>query len=189
MIQLAPLMASMACLFKISTSSARSSDFADGARTSTRSLRHGGPSIDAITKLEGCIPALQIPRLVLMLKGMLESSCGLQLLLTQLEDSLGFRASIDFAAADGNPVLIEALTCAQNSATPQRPPAPVARAAPPIMDIIGMIGGVAGVSLELPDLSAMGLISAGGDVTRRSVGEAGRRQPEDRGESLGLRST
>jgi len=169
MIQLAPLMASMACLFKILDVISKIKDFADGAKDlDPIKLGTAVPKlVDAITKLEGCIPALQIPRLVLMLKGMLELVLRfLSCFLTQLESLLEFRASIDFAAADGNPVLIEALTCAQNSAdAAETNLLKSLEPLKPIMDIIGMIGGVAGVSLELPDLSAMSSMSAGGDVS------------------------
>jgi len=168
MVQLAPLLASMACLFKILDVISKIKDFAEGAKDlDVTKLGAAVPKlIDAITKLEGCIPALQIPRLVLMLKGMLQLVVRfLSCFLTQLDSLIQFRASLDFAAADGNPVLKEALTCAQNNAdAAQANLLKSLEPLKPLMDVVGMVGGVAGVSLDLPDLSSMSA-PAGGDLT------------------------
>ena len=166
LVQIAPLLASTACLFKILDVISKIKDFADGAKDlDIVKLGTAVPKlIDAITKLEGCIPALQIPRLVLMVSGILKLVIRfLSCFINQLESIIEFRASLDFAAADGNPVLKEALTCAQNSAdAAQENLLKSIGPLKPVLDIVGMVGGLAGLSLELPDTASL---SAGGDVT------------------------
>src|SRR5262245_49188877 len=115
MIQLAPLLASMACLFKILEVLGKIKDFAEATKNlDVQKLTETVPKlVDAVVKLEGCIPPLQLPRLALMLKGMLQLVINfLSCFLTQLNSLIEFRASLDFDAAEGNPILKESLMCA-----------------------------------------------------------------------------
>jgi len=164
MLQLAPLMASMACLFKIFNVFVALKDFAEGAKDPVNKLPGAVPGlIDAIVELEGCIPPLQLPKLAIMLKGILELVLRfLSCFLSNLNNLIDFKASLDFDGAAGNPVLTEALGCAGASVdAAQVNLLKSLDPLKPIMKIAGMVGGVAGIPLELPDFGA---ISAGGDV-------------------------
>jgi hypothetical protein len=171
MIQLAPLLASMACLFKILDVISKLKDFATATTdlpNVSKVLEAVPKLVDSIAKLEGCIPPLQLPRLALMLKGMLQLVISfLSCFLTQLDSLIEFRASLDFAAADGNPVLRESLMCADaNVDAAQVNLLKSLEPLVPLMDVVGMVGGVAGIPVDIPDFAAM---SAGGDV-HESIG-------------------
>src|SRR5215470_10419080 len=117
LIQLAPLLASMTCFFKVLNVIMKLKDFAEAAKN-VQKLPDAVPSlVGAIDELQGCIPPLQLPRLALMLKGMLQLVINfLSCFLAQLNSLLEFRASLDFDSAQGNTVLTESLTCAKNGA-------------------------------------------------------------------------
>ncbi len=164
LLQLAPLLASLTCLFKILNVIAALKDFVQ--KGAVLGL------VDAIDKLTECIPPLQLPRLAIMLKGMLELVLRfLGCFLTQVDSLLEFRASLQ-VSADGNPVLREALACAEHSADAAQ--ANLLKSLgplKPVMDIVGMVAGVAGIPLQIPDFASM---STGTDLrqTTASVKQA-----------------
>ena len=165
LIQLAPLLASMTCLFKILDVMAKLQDFANAATDPLKNLPGAVPAlVNSIGELTKCMPPFQIPQLFIMLKTMLQLVLRfLSCFLSQLDNILEFRASIDFDAADGNPVLRESLTCAKNSAdAAQANLFKSLEPLMPVMNIVGMVAGIAKISLTIPDFAAM---SAGGDVT------------------------
>lgn len=168
LVQLAPLLASLTCLFKILNVIAALKDFAQGATDPLNKLPGAVPGlVGAIDKLFECIPPLQLPRLALMLKGMLELVLRfLGCFLAQIDSLLEFRGSLQ-VSADGNPVLQEALACAERSvdaaqANLLKSLGPLK----PVMDIVGMVADVAGISLEIPDFAGM---SAATDL-RQTIG-------------------
>jgi hypothetical protein len=165
MIQLAPLLASMACLFKILEVIGKMKDFAEATKNldGPKLLETVPKLVDAITQLEGCIPPLQLPRLALMLKGMLQLVIGfLSCFLGQLDSLIQFRASINLDSAEGNPVLRESLMCAGASVdAAQVNLLKSLQPLVPVMSVVGMVGGVAGIPVKLPDFTGM---SAGGDA-------------------------
>lgn len=165
MIQLAPLLASMACLFKILDVISKIKDFATAVPDVAKLAQSVPKLVDAIGELEGCIPPLQLPRLALMLKGMLQLVISfLSCFLTQLDSLIEFRASLDFAAAEGNPILTESLMCANaNVDAAQVNLLKSLEPLVPLMDVVGMVSGVAGIPVEIPDFGGMAA-SAGGDV-------------------------
>jgi hypothetical protein len=168
MIQLAPLLASMACLFKILNVISKISDFANAFPNMSNAVKAASDLVKAIDELKGCIPAFAVPQLMVMLKMMLQLVLQfLSCFLSQLHSILEFRGSLDFAAAEGNPVLTEALTCAGNSAdAAQVNLLKALEPLMPVMNITGMVGGIVGIPVEIPDFAAM---SAGGDVNE-SIG-------------------
>ena len=109
LLQLAPLLASMACIFKILKAITA---LADGIQDPAKI-----PSIPgAITDLAKCIPLPGI-ELYLMIKGILSLLVRfLSCFIGDLESIVKFQATIDLTAADGNPVLHGWLICAQNNA-------------------------------------------------------------------------
>lgn len=166
LIQLAPLLASMTCLFKILDVLAKLQDFANAAKTPPfKDLPGAVPAlVNAIGELSKCMPPLQPLQLAFMVKTMLQLVLRfLSCFLTQIDSLLQFRVSLDFDAADGNPVLRESLTCAKNSADAAQTNLfkslePLA----PVMNIVGMVAGIAKIPLTVPNFASM---SAGGDVS------------------------
>jgi hypothetical protein len=164
MIQLAPLLASMTCLFKILDVMAKLQDFANAAPDPKKLPGAAVDLATAIGDLSKCMPPLQIPQMAIMLKTMLQLVLRfLSCFLSQLDNLLEFRASLDFGAADGNPVLRESLTCARNSAdAAQANLMKSLEPLMPVMNIVGMVAGIAGIPLAIPNFASM---SAGADVT------------------------
>jgi hypothetical protein len=167
LLQLAPLLASMACLFKILNVITKIEEFATAATKlpDVSKILEAVPNlVGAIDDLKGCIPPFQIPQVFIMVKMMIQLVLRfLSCFLTQLDSLLEFRASIDLDSAEGNPVLREALTCAQNSADAAQANLlkslePLA----PVMKIVGLLAGIVGLPLEIPNFASM---SAGADVT------------------------
>jgi len=173
LLQLAPLLASMTCFFKVLNVITKIKEFAEAAKDPPKLPGAAPAVIDAIVDLEGCIPPLQLPRLALMLKGMLQLVISfLSCFLSQLSSLIEFRASLDFDGAAGNPILTESLTCAKNGAdAAQVNLLKALEPLVPIMSIVGSVGGTAGFPVKIPDFAAM---SKGGDIQQsiQSVNDA-----------------
>lgn len=157
LIQLGPLFASMACLFKILDVISKIKDVATAAPNPVSVMEAVPKLIQSITKLEACIPALQIPNLLAMLKHILLLIINILLcFLSQIDSILKFKLSLNFDAAQDNPALLETLTCANNSADAAMKNAMSSlQPLQALMMVIGIIGGLIGQSLELPDFSAI----------------------------------
>lgn len=164
LIQLAPLLASMTCLFKIMDVMAKLLDFATAAKEPPKIPGAAPALITALNELMKCVPPLQIPQMAIMLKTMLQLVFRfLSCFLSQIDSLLEFRASIDLGSADGNPVLRESLLCAKNSAdAAQVNLLKSLEPLMPVMNIVGMVAGIAGIPLTITDFASM---SAGGDVS------------------------
>ena len=119
LLQLTPLVASMACLLKLL-------NFVGKIRTSLNAatdppfnkLPEAAKGVlEAVAELQPCIPIFVPGQLVIMLKGILQPVVNvLSCFINQLESLLKFEASIDLNAADGNPALTVALECARGNA-------------------------------------------------------------------------
>jgi hypothetical protein len=161
LVQLAPLLASMACLFKILNVILKLKDFAEGATDPLNKLPKAVPGLlEAIGELTECIPPMQIPQLVIMIKGMLQLVVSfLNCFIEQLESIINFQAQIDFKVAEGNPLLIAELKCAKQNAQVSMDNLMLSlQPLEPIFKTLTMVAGIAQVPLKLPDLSK---ISAG----------------------------
>jgi hypothetical protein len=163
LLQLAPLLASMTCLFKIIDVLAKVQEFAkvvtDPPKIPDAIVGLG----TAMGELAKCMPPLQLPMMAIMLKNMLQLVLRfLGCFLEQMDSLLQFRASLDLGSAEGNPVLRESLTCAANSADAAQANL-LKSLAPlmPVMNIVGTVAGAAGIPLTIPNFATM---SAGGDV-------------------------
>jgi hypothetical protein len=169
LIQLGPLFASLACLFKILNVIAKLKDFVDAAKPPFAKLPGTIPAlIGAITDLEKCIPPLQIPNLLCMLKAILLLILNfLACVLEQIHSILKFRATIDLSSASDNPDLLESLTCAQNSADAAMGNMMLSlKPIAPLMLVVKMIADIAMPSLKIPDLAS---ISAEGSDVEKTV--------------------
>ena len=164
LIQLAPLLASMACLFKVLDVLSTLHEFAKVVPDLSKMPKAVDELGAAMGELTKCMPPLHVPTMRLMLKTMLQLVLRfLSCFLTQMNTLLEFRASLDIDAAEGNPVLRESLTCARNSAdAAQTNLLKSLEPLMPVMNIVGVVAGFAGVPLTLPNFTAM---SAGADVS------------------------
>jgi hypothetical protein len=169
LLQLGPLFGSMACLFKILNVISKLKDFVDAAKPPFPKLPGTIPAlIGAITDLETCIPALQIPNLLKMLKAILLLILNyLACVLEQIHSILKFRATIDLSSASGNPALLESLTCAQANADAAMGNVMLSlKPIAPLMLVVKMIASIAMPSLQIPDLAS---ISAEGSDVEKTV--------------------
>jgi hypothetical protein len=136
LLQLAPLLASMACIFKILKAITA---LADGIQDPSKI-----PSIPGvITDLGKCIPVPGI-QFYLMIKGILSLVV------------LKFQATIDLSAADGNPVLRDTLICAQNNAQTSMDNMMLSlQPLEPILKVATMLIGMTPLGIKLPDVSTL----------------------------------
>jgi hypothetical protein len=156
LLQLAPLLASMACIFKILKAITA---LADGIQDPKKI-----PSIPgAITDLAKCIPVPGI-EFYLMIKGILSLVVRfLSCFIDSLESILKFQATIDLSAADGNPVLRDTLICAQNSAKASMDNMMLSlQPLEPVLKVATMLIGMTPLGIKLPDIST---VSASADTT------------------------
>src|ERR1039458_9589603 len=102
--------------------------------------------LDTIAQLETCIPPLQIPNIIIMIKHILLLILGfIECVLEQIDSVLKFKLTLDFDAAQGNPALTKALTCASRSADAAL--GNTMSALQPLqflMTIVSMLAGIAG---------------------------------------------
>jgi hypothetical protein len=156
MLQLAPLLASMACIFKILKAVTA---LADAVQDPTKI-----PSIPgAINDLIKCLPVPGIES-YLMIKGILNLVIRfLSCTIDNLENVLEFQATIDLSAADGNPVLRDTLIRAQDSAKTSMDNIMLSlQPLEPIQKVATMLIGMTPLGIKLPDVSA---ITASADTT------------------------
>jgi hypothetical protein len=153
LVQLGPLFASMACLFKILNVMGAMQDFVKNPLNVPAGIKLG----EAITAVLQCVPALQILSLIEMLKGIILTIVSfIDCVLEQVDSVLKFQASLDFQSAQGNPTLTNALTAAQNNAnTALSNTMSSLQPLQPLMQVINMIASVAGQSLTLPSFSSV----------------------------------
>jgi len=174
LLQLAPLLASMACIFKIFNVIVKLEDFLNAATSPPfNDLPGTVPAvIDAITELKKCIPIPGI-ELYLMITGILKLVLDfLSCFVDTLSSIVEFHASIDLNAAEGNPVLQAWLGCAQDNAKESMDNMMVSlQPLQPIMKVATMLIGLAKLPIQLPDLSNLSL-DADASVTIASLKQA-----------------
>jgi hypothetical protein len=161
MLQLAPALAGMECLLKI----------LNMLQVLTKAPPDPFKLAKAATDLAGCflifknIPCMIVDILKLII-------AYLKCIIEAVESILNFRVGIDFSGADGNPVLLASLNCAQDNAdasTEQLREAlalilPLLKLIEPIKDMGPPLPGPAGDALKaIPEaLAAIGPILEGG---------------------------
>lgn len=165
LLQLSPLLASMACLLKLFNVIGKLQEFAQAATDPLNKLPKAVPGlVDAIADMAPCIPLLAPINLVIMLKGILQLIISfISCLISQLESILKFQATLEIDPASDNTTLNIALGCARkNAETALANATKSIEPLQPIFQMIGVIAGMAGVEVKLPDLSSL---SAGADAT------------------------
>jgi hypothetical protein len=174
LLQLAPLLASMACIFKIFNVFVKLEDFLNAATNPPfKDLPGTVPGVvDAIAELKKCIPIPGID-LYLMITGILKLVVDfLSCFIDSFGSILEFHASIDLSAADDNPVLRAGLVCAQHNAKQSMDNMMLSlQPLQPIMKVATMLIGLAKLPIQLPDLSNLS-VSADANVTIASLKQA-----------------
>lgn len=173
LIQLGPLLAASACLLKLLEVMGAILEFFKAAPDP---FSMGDKALELVPKLEElipCIPPLSPLNIAIMIKGMLELVISFfSCFLSQLKSILEFQATIDLSMAEGNPALQATLECARDNA--QVSMDHLLQSIEPLKPILGSVtsvGGVAGIDLELPDLSNISM-EGGAEEAVSSVEEA-----------------
>ena len=158
LVQLGPMLASMGCILKILELLGNVVEFTKAAPD----LPKMGEKVAAITssfaEMSKCIPPISPVSFAFMIKGILELIINiLGCLISNLDSIVDFKSSLDFTSAEGNPALTEKLECARDNADISMKN--LVTSMEPIMMVLGTVGSVAsmaGIPIELPDLSQIG---------------------------------
>lgn len=112
MLQVAPMLGSMACMLNILKVIAALKNFVSSTPPNPKDL------IDAIEKLSDCLGIVlgPIPICKMVKDILLLIIAYLSCMIQALDSLLQFQLSVDLNAAQGNPVLLASLECAQNNA-------------------------------------------------------------------------
>jgi hypothetical protein len=158
LVQLGPLLGAMGCILKILEVIGNIVEFATAAPDLPKMVQKADALTTAFDGLKNCIPPLAPMNFVLMIKAILELIINiLSCLVDSLASIVDFQVSLDFASAEGNPVLTDALLCAQRNADASMQN--LLTSVAPIMTVMKVIGGVASLAkldIALPDLSDLG---------------------------------
>jgi hypothetical protein len=154
MLQLTPMLSSMACLFKVLNVIASLKDFISGPLNPDNAKK----VLDSIEGMAGCLDiVLTICPIVNMVKDMLKLILAyINCMIEAVESLLNFQLGIDLNAANGNPVLLESLICAQNNAnTSMAGLNDALTGIQPLIELMNMSLSIIGQDpIELPDMSA-----------------------------------
>jgi hypothetical protein len=162
MMQLAPMLASITCLIKVLGVIGKLKDALGGLVKPTPDFSGFQAVIDAINK--DCMPCITavlapFPNFVFTIKGVLNLLISfLTCIIHELEHILEIQAKIDVEAAQDNPVLLEALQCAQANADQAMVNLKQGLAGvKPLLDMVKTLGSIAQIpglddlSLDIPD--------------------------------------
>lgn len=157
LLQIQPLLASMACLLKILNVIASLKEFLEAFPNIPKVAEKAGTVVTAIGDLGTCLPPGIFVSLALTIKGILQIILAfLGCLISQIESILNFQLGLDFDAAAGNPALTATLNCAKENAqlTADHLAASLGPIQP-LLDMVGMIAGIVGLDIALPSMSAV----------------------------------
>jgi hypothetical protein len=158
LVQLGPLLGAMGCILKILEVLGNIIEFAKAAPDPFKMAEKVKALTDSFADLSSCIPPLAPLNFALMIKGILELIINiLSCLVDSLASIVDFQVSLDFAGAEGNPALTEALDCAKRNADTSLHN--LLNSVEPIMTVMKVVGAVASLAqlqVTLPDLSALG---------------------------------
>jgi hypothetical protein len=154
MLQLTPMLASMACLFKVLNVIAKIKDFANNPLNVT----NAGKVVDAIDDMAGCLDIVLGPvPIVCMVVGILKLILAyINCMIEAVESLLNFQLGIDLNAANGNPVLLDSLICAQKNANASMESLNQGmQGIQPLIQLVNMSLSIVGQDeIVLPDMSA-----------------------------------
>jgi hypothetical protein len=151
MLQITPLLASMACLIKVLKVLQALKGTVESAFTKT------GDLLTALTDLAGCFLLFDPCEISRMIAAILRVLIGyLNCMIQAVESVLNFQVGIDLDAAGDNPVLLGALQCAQdNSQAALMNLSQALEGIQPLLDIAGTMLELVGLPpLDVPPLEA-----------------------------------
>ena len=150
LVQLGPLLASMACLLKILNVIGKLQAFVKAVPDPMKLAEAVPELLKAIAAVGPCLPPVAFPQLAITLKQILQLVVGiLQCVVAQLDSILEIQAKIDIKAAAGNPALERALQCAQdNAAAAMDSVGTTLEGLQPILQMVTMVAEIAGISLQ-----------------------------------------
>jgi hypothetical protein len=150
LVQLQPLLAAMACMLKVLNVIGKMEAFVKAAKNPPTMVDTVDDLLKAIDGVRPCLPPLAFPQLAITIKQILQLIVGiLQCLVAALDSILEFQQSIDIESAAGNPALENALRCAQDNASASMDSIGTAlEGLQPILEMVTMIAGIAGISLN-----------------------------------------
>src|SRR5947209_11709651 len=156
LIQISPLLASMACLLKILNVISSLKEFLEAFPNIPAVPAKAAKVVAAIGDMATCLPPGLFLSLFVTIKDILELILSFLLcLISQLESILEFQAGIDLNSAEGNPVLLASLKCAQaNAQTAADHLAASIGPIQPLLDMISMSAGMIGLNVALAPLGA-----------------------------------
>lgn len=170
LLQIGPLFASMGCILKILQALASIMEFAQAVPSlPTNPGKVTSAISDLVTSITDalkCFPPIGVIDFLEMIKQIILLILSyLACFLEQVDSILKFKATLDFGSAEGNPALTDALNCASASADASmqnlmKSLGPIQ----PILKIVGVVAGMAGQSITLPDLSSISLSADGSGV-------------------------
>ena len=154
MIQLTPMLASFACVFKVLGVIGAMKDFVSNPLNPS----NAGKLLDAIDGMAGCLDIVLGPcPIVSMVRDILKLILAyINCMIEAIESLLNFQLGIDLNAANGNPVLLDAIVCAQNNAqTSMASLNDAMTGIKPLIDLMNICLSIVGQDpIELPDMSA-----------------------------------
>lgn len=150
MLQLMPLLAGLTCILRMLNVFASLKTFFE----SLPDLTKGGDVLAAIGKLVPCFGLVDPFALCRMIKAILQMLLSyLQCILDAIKSILDFQVGIDLNSAQGNPVLLGTIECAQNNAAISLQQIQEAMAfITPLMDLLQPLLEIAQLKLTLPSM-------------------------------------
>ncbi len=152
MLQISPLLAGMTCMMRVL---AVVKDLTDVITDSPPFINAGAVPkfIQDATKLTECFLLLDPCQIIGMIKGIIQIILSyISCMIEAIDSILQFQVGIDLNAAEGNPVLLANLQCAQdNSATAMQGMMNAMEGIQPLIDMMNMMLEIVGESpLDLP---------------------------------------
>jgi len=150
LVQIQPLLAAMACMLKILNVIGKLEAFVKAVPNPAKVAEAAPDLLEAIAEVGPCLPPVAFPQLAITIKQILQLIVGiLQCLVAALDSILEFQQSIDIDSAAGNSALENALRCAQDNAAASMDSIGTAlEGLQPILEMVTMIAGIAGISLK-----------------------------------------
>jgi hypothetical protein len=149
MLQLAPMLAGMTCILRILAVIKAMEDFVSSPLNPDNAKK----LLDKIAVMTECLGMLDPCNIILMIESILQMIIAyLSCLIEAFESILNFQIGIDLNAAEGNPVLLTTLQCAQDNAqTAMDSLNDSMQGIMPLMQLVNMLLDIAGQSpIEMP---------------------------------------
>jgi hypothetical protein len=154
LVQLAPLLGSMACLVKVLKSLEAVKGWLEDATTPDKLLSGAVDVVESLADLAPCFLAVTPAGIAPFIKDILLAIIKLlRCIIQSITSILDFQAGLDFNAAEGNPVMIAQLECAQANASETMAHS-LAALGPigPLLDLVAPLLEIVGLSLETPPM-------------------------------------